>query len=183
MLLKQSIKKGYSILGSKIPQRDFRAAVVLSGCGVNDGSEITESVSMLIAISKYGGTFDCFAPDKEQSDVVDHVKGKPVGGSRNVMIEASRIARGNIKDVTQLVANNYDAIFMPGGFGAAKNLSDFATKGVDMSVIPELEKILKEFHSSKKPIGLCCISPVLAARVFGSKKGGPGVQLTLGGKG
>ena len=96
------------------------------------------------------------------------------------MEESARIVRGVIKDVSDLDVNHYDALFLPGGFGAAKNLSDFANKGADMQVIPEIEKALKDFHNAKKYIGICCISPILAARVFGTKFGGPGLKLTLG---
>ena len=103
--------------------------------------------------------------------------------SRNVLVEAARIARGNIADLDQLQTSEFDAILLPGGFGAAKNLSTFAFKGEDMTVIPSVEKALKEFHQQKKVIGLACISPIVAARVFGTKFGGPGVTLTLGKKG
>lgn len=99
---------------------------------------------------------------------------------RNQMVEASRIARGKVKNAKELKASDFDALFVPGGFGAAKNFSDFASKGGEMSVHEDIEKILKDFHASQKYIGLCCISPVLAAKVFGSKSGGSGVSLTLG---
>ena len=102
---------------------------------------------------------------------------------RNVMVESARIARGAVEDLKTLDASKFDAVFMPGGFGAAKNLSSFAFKGGDMTVIPEVESALKAFHTQQKIIALCCISPVVAARVFGTKCGGPGLTLTLGKKG
>jgi len=105
-----------------------KVAVVLSGCGVFDGSEIQEAVSILIHLSRAGVSYDCFAPDKK-ADVIDHLAGKPAGEQRNVLTESARIARGEIRPLAELKAGEYDAVFFPGGFGAAKNLCDFAGKG------------------------------------------------------
>jgi len=164
--------------------RNFRAAVVLHGCGVYDGSEITESVSMLVSLSRYGADVQIYAPNRPQGEVVDHSKGEPAQGEkRNVLAESARIARGNLKDLAELDASKFDALFIPGGFGAAKNLSDFGSKGADMAVQPDIEKVIKAFHTQKKHIGVCCIAPVLLGKVLGSKSGGPGLQMTLGGKG
>ena len=99
------------------------------------------------------------------------------------MVESARIARGNVKNLQELKSGDYDALFVPGGFGAAKNLSDFGFKGGEMEVQQDVTKCLKDFHANQKYIAMCCISPVIAAKVFGSKSGGPGVKLTLGGKG
>ena len=174
--------KQFGLLGV-LPQRNFRAAVILSGCGVYDGSEITESVSLLIALSKNGASYQVFAPNIDQAHVVNHTDGSEMPVKRNVLQESARIARGNVKDLATLNASDFDAVLLPGGFGAAKNLSDFAFKGDGMTVNDQVEKALKAFHSEKKVIGLACIAPVVAARVFGTKFGGPGVTLTLGSKG
>jgi enhancing lycopene biosynthesis protein 2 len=99
---------------------------------------------------------------------------------RNVMLESARIARGNIQDLVTIDSKNFDAILVPGGFGAAKNLSSFGFKGEDMTVQSDVENALKQFHTSNKIIGLTCIAPMIAARVFGTKFGGPGLNLTLG---
>lgn len=152
-------------------------AVVLSGSGVYDGSEIHEASATLVSLTRAGADVQCYAPDAPQMHVVDHTKGAPAESeTRNVLVESARIARGNVEPITELSSASADAVIFPGGFGAAKNLSDFAVKGGDMSVVPEVERIIKDFHGAKKPIGLCCIAPMLAAKVLGST----GVYLTLG---
>ncbi|KAL7881480.1 hypothetical protein AOLI_G00083280 [Acnodon oligacanthus] len=152
-----------------------KVAVVLSGCGVYDGTEIHEASAILVHLSREGAEVQMFAPDVTQMHVIDHGKGQPAEKeSRNVLAESARIARGNITDLAKLNASNHDAVIFPGGFGAAKNLSTFAVDGKDCSVNKEVERILKDFHKARKPIGLCCISPVLAAKVL------PGVEVTVG---
>nr|CAD7586347.1 unnamed protein product [Timema genevievae] len=152
-----------------------KVAIVLSGSGVFDGTEVHEASAILVHLTRAGAEPVCYAPDIPQMHVVDHSKGSPVEGeSRNVLAESARIARGVIKPLAELKASSVDAVIFPGGFGAAKNLSDWAVKGKDCTVLPDVERVLKDFHASKKPIGLCCISPVLAAKVL------PGTTLTLG---
>ncbi|XP_060689856.1 glutamine amidotransferase-like class 1 domain-containing protein 3, mitochondrial [Hemiscyllium ocellatum] len=162
----------YRLMSASRPEP--RVAVVLSGCGVFDGSEIHEASAILVHLSRGGAEFQVYAPDIPQMHVVDHVKGEPAGDSRNVLVESARIARGKILDLARLNARDHDAVIFPGGFGAAKNLSTFATDGKDCKVIPDIERVLNEFHKAKKPIGLCCIAPVLAAKVL------PGVEVTVG---
>ncbi|XP_066988922.1 glutamine amidotransferase-like class 1 domain-containing protein 3, mitochondrial [Macrobrachium rosenbergii] len=152
-------------------------AVVLSGSGVYDGAEIHEASAALVALTRAGATVQCYAPNVPQMHTIDHTKGAPdESQSRNVMVESARIARGNIKPLDELSSGAADAVFFPGGFGAAKNLSDFAVKGADMTVIADVERVIKDFHSTKKPIGFCCIAPMLAAKVLGNS----GVSITLG---
>jgi len=151
-------------------------AVVLSGSGVYDGTEIHEASATLASLTRAGADVQCFSPDAVQMHVVDHTKGAPSEESRNVLVESARIARGNVKPLSELSSTSADAVIFPGGFGAAKNLSDFAVKGAEMSVIGDVERVIKDFHGAKKPIGLCCIAPMLAAKVLG----GNGVSLTLG---
>lgn len=154
-----------------------KVAVVLSGCGVYDGSETTEVVSVMIHLSRAGAEVSAFAPNKKQMHVVNHLTGEEEKGEkRNVLVEAARIARGNIKALDECDADDFDALVIPGGFGAAKNLSDFATKGAELTVDSTLEEIMVKFHANGKPIGLCCISPTIAAKVFGEK----GCVLTVG---
>lgn len=154
-----------------------RVAVVLAGCGVYDGSECHEAVFSLNHLSKLGCKVQCFAPDIPQMHVVNHITGQPAEGeTRNVLVESGRICRGQCLSLVDLKAADYDAIVIPGGFGAAKNLCDVAVKGADMTVNPEVERVVKEFHAAKKPLGFCCISPTIAAKVLGSH----GVELTLG---
>ena len=153
-----------------------RVGVVLSGCGVYDGAEIHEATLTLFFLDKAGAEIICMAPNVDQMDVVNHIKGEATGEKRNVLVEASRIARGVIKDIKDVKAGDIDALVFPGGFGAAKNLCNFAVKGADCTVNPGVEKLIKEMHSAKKPIGFICIAPVIAAKVLGSFN----PQLTIG---
>lgn len=154
-----------------------KVAVVLSGCGVFDGSEIHEAVSTLIHLSRHDAEVHCFAPDVDQPSVINHLTGEPAGERRNTLVESARIARGHVKPLSQCRASDFDAVFFPGGFGAAINLCDFADKGSDCTVNRDVDRVLNEFHDAGKPIGMCCIAPVIAAKAFG--KAGP-VTLTLG---
>ncbi len=153
-----------------------KVAVVLSGCGVYDGSEIHESVLSLLAIEQNNAIWHCFAPNISQKATIDHVSGKETHENRSLLSEASRIARGNIKPLETLDPKTYDAIFLPGGFGVAINLSNYKEKGVDVDVNPILTKIILGFYDLKKPIGASCIAPILLAKIFP----GQGIKLTLG---
>lgn len=155
-------------------------AVVLAGCGRADGSEIHESVSVLIHLARAGAKYRCFAPDLPQTDVVNHVTGQPMKEQRNQLVEAARIARGEIDPLARLDVEAFDAVIFPGGFGAAKNLCTFAKDGAECAVVPDVARVIKGFHAARKPIGLCCIAPVLAAKVLGTASGGPGCQVTIG---
>ncbi|HSV88492.1 MAG TPA: isoprenoid biosynthesis glyoxalase ElbB [Bacteroidales bacterium] len=142
-------------------------AVVLAGCGVFDGSEIHEATLSLYAIKKLGATYDIFAPDIEQYHVINHLTGETMPEKRNVLVESARIARGKIKPLSQFDPVAYDALLIPGGFGAAKNLSTFAFEGVDCKVNDDVVKAVKGMHNSGKPIGALCIAPVLLSRILG----------------
>jgi enhancing lycopene biosynthesis protein 2 len=157
-----------------------RVAVVLCGCGRGDGSEVHESVSVLVHLSRHGAQYRCFAPDAMQSDVVNHATGKPVPEARNQMVEAARISRGEISPLSSLSAEGFDAVVFPGGFGAAKNLCTFALDGADCQVNPDVRRVVDAFHARRKPIAMCCIAPVIAARVLGRTMGGEGCQVTIG---
>lgn len=143
-----------------------KIGVVLSGCGVYDGSEIHEAVLTLLAIDRQGCEAVCMAPNMELS-VVDHLTTRETGEKRNVLAESARIARGNIRDIAGVTAAELDAIVFPGGFGAAKNLCTFATKGAAAVVDPEVARLVKEMAAAKKPIGAVCIAPALIAAVLG----------------
>jgi enhancing lycopene biosynthesis protein 2 len=154
-----------------------KVAVILSGCGVFDGAEIHESVLTLLALDRAGAEAVCAAPDIPQHHVINHANGKPAAlEKRNVLAESARIARGRIVPLQALNAADVDAVLVPGGFGAAKNFSDFAFAGAAMRVNPEVGLFLLKAHRLGKPIGLACIAPVLAAKLFGAE----GVQLTVG---
>lgn len=151
-----------------------KIALVLSGAGVYDGTEVHEASACLVHLSRAGAEVSMFAPDVAQMHVIDHTKGEEQSESRNVLKESARIARGKISALSELSAGNFDGLVVPGGFGAAKNLSTFAVEGVNCKVNEDVEKTLKEFHAGKKPIGLCCIAPVLAAKCI------PGCSVTVG---
>jgi enhancing lycopene biosynthesis protein 2 len=154
----------------------LKVGVVLSGCGVFDGSEIHEAVVTLLALDRAGAQALCFAPDIPQAHVVDHrTKAPAAGEARSVLVESARIARGDIRDLTTARAEDLDALIVPGGFGAAKNLCDFAFKGKDCAVHPALAALIRGMHQRKKPMGFVCIAPVIAARVLGER-----VQVTIG---
>jgi enhancing lycopene biosynthesis protein 2 len=154
-----------------------KVGLVLSGCGVFDGSEIHEAVACLIALDRRGAQVVCMAPNIPQSGVINHATRSPEPGQkRNVFEESARIARGKIRDVASVQASELDALVFPGGFGAAKNLSDFATQGATCTVNPDVARLVSEMHAAKKPIGLACIAPVLAARILGRHH----PQLTIG---
>jgi enhancing lycopene biosynthesis protein 2 len=159
-------------------RRKTRVGVLLSGCGVLDGAEIHEAVITLLALDRADAEARCFAPNVDQMHVVNHLTGEPVGETRNVLVEAARIARGKIQDLAQASAADLDALILPGGFGVAKNLCDFAIAGAGARVHPEVARLLREFLDAHKPIGVACIAPaVLAAVLRGSADG---LRLTIG---
>ncbi len=149
-------------------------AVVLAGCGVYDGAEIHEAVLTLLAIKKQGADYSIFAPDIPQHHVINHTTGEEMSESRNVLIEAARIGRGNIQDLNTYDANNFDAIIFPGGFGVAKNLSDFAFSVADCDINDDVAEAIQKTVNLGKPVGALCISPTLIAKVLGD------VKITIG---
>lgn len=151
-----------------------KIGVVLSGCGHQDGAEIHEATLTLWAIHKHGADFQCFAPDIPQHHVLNHITGQEMDEQRNVLIESARIARGKIKDLKEFNPDEFDALIMPGGVGAAKNLSTYAFDGTDCTVNPDLEQAIVAMHNAGKPIGALCIAPVIIAKVLDS------VELTVG---
>jgi enhancing lycopene biosynthesis protein 2 len=159
---------------NKYPPKMKKFAVILAGCGVYDGAEIHEAVMTLYAIAKQGASYQCFAPDIKQHHVVNHLTGKEMPESRNVLVESARIARGKIKPLDELNIRDFDAVFFPGGFGVAKNLCSYAFEGADCRVIPEVSEVIREAVTLRKPIGALCISPVMLAKVLGD------VELTIG---
>ena len=154
-----------------------KVGVLLSGCGVYDGAEVHESVLALLALDRAGAEAVCLAPDIAQKHVVNHLTGQPAEGeTRNVLVEAARIARGKVKSLSGFDPSMLDALLLPGGFGAAKNLCDFAFRGADCEVHPEVARVVGAVHGAGKPIGALCIAPVLLARLLGSGK----PKLTIG---
>ena len=156
-----------------------KIGVVLSGCGVYDGAEIHESVITLLAIDRAGAEAVCMAPNVDQMHVVNHLTGEEAEGEkRNVLVEAARIARGNIKDISMIKADDIDALIFPGGFRAAKNLCTMAVKGEDAEVHPEVSRLVKEFRVRQKPQAAVCMAPAMYAKIFEGDSVPP--TLTIG---
>lgn len=153
-----------------------KIGVLLSGCGVNDGSEIHEAVITMLTLDKAGAETVCMAPDVDQFDVVNHLTGEATGEKRNVLVESARIARGNIKDIKKVRAADIDGLIIPGGFGAAKNLSDFAVKGKDAVVNEDVKRLLNDMVSAEKPIGAICIAPATLTKALEEKN----PEVTIG---
>lgn len=154
-----------------------KVGVLLSGCGVHDGSEIHEAVLTLLALDQRGAQAVCCAPSVV-APVVDHLTKKPTGESRNVLHESARIARGDIRDVAKVSAEELDALILPGGFGAAKNLSTFASEGARCHVLPAVEKLVGDMLAAHKPVGAICVAPATLARIAGAR--GVAAKLTIG---
>ncbi len=154
-----------------------KIAVILSGCGVYDGSEIHEATLTLLNISSNGASYQCASISGAQSRVMDHSVKQEMRETRDIIVEAARIARGEIVDISNISPKDYDAVIFPGGHGAALNLCDFGRNGGEgTKVNPAVEKLIKEFHAAKKPIGAICIAPVVVARVLAAHK----VKVTIG---
>ncbi len=157
----------------------LKIGVVLSGCGVMDGSEIHEAVLTLLAIDKAGAEAVCMAPNSDQKEIINHLTQQKMNEKRNVLVESARIARGKIKDIAHVKESDIDALIFPGGYGAAKNLCNFADKGADCVVCAEVARLVREVHNAGNPIGAICISPALIARIWQTEiKAKP--KLTIG---
>ncbi|KAJ8285858.1 hypothetical protein GJAV_G00031790 [Gymnothorax javanicus] len=152
--------------------------MVFSGCGWWDGTDVHEAAYTMYHLSRNGARFQIFAPNQQQMHVVDHVKSQPTGDNRNMMVEAARFSHGqgrmHMQDLSKLDVNNFDAVIFPGGHGITKNLSTFNKDGKDCKLHHDVERILKEFHQSHKPIGLASMAPLLACRVL------PSLEVTMG---
>ena len=152
--------------------------VVLAGCGAKDGAEIQEAVITLLAIDKEGASYQCAAPNINQKHVLNHIDDSEIQQERNVMVEAARIARGDIQDLATVSMKDFDGIILPGGFGAAKNLCTFAFEGANATVNEDVKRLINEAYDAKKPIGAVCIAPAIVALSLVEKN--PEIVLTLG---
>jgi enhancing lycopene biosynthesis protein 2 len=154
--------------------KQLNFAVILAGCGNKDGAEIHESVLTLLSIDKAGHTYQCFAPNIPQKRVLNFLTNEELKEERNVLVEAARIARSNIKDLSEFNQKKFDILVMPGGSGVAYNLCTYASEGENMTVIPDVEKAVRSMHEAKKPIGALCIAPVILGKVLKN------VEITFG---
>ena len=151
-----------------------KVAVILGGCGTRDGSEINETVTLLLALDQHGVKYQCFAPDRNQYQVINHVTGEVVNEERNMMVESARIVRGEILPLTEFNANDYDGLAIPGGAGIANNLFTYFTDGMNMTVLLEVRDAIVAVNQQNKPIAAMCIAPVLLANVLND------ITITLG---
>jgi enhancing lycopene biosynthesis protein 2 len=153
-----------------------RVGVLLAGCGVYDGAEIHEAVITLLALDRTGAEVVCMAPDMPQLHVINHLTGEVTGETRNVLVESARIARGTVRDVATVDPAELDALVIPGGFGAAKNLCSFAVEGASCSVHPAVARLVRGVHAAGKPVAAACIAPVILASLLGAEH----PRLTIG---
>ena len=155
-----------------------KVGVLLSGCGVNDGAEIHESVLTMLFLDKAGVEMILMAPNIDQMHVINHYTGQEMEEYRNVLVESSRVARGEIKDMAEVSGNDLDALIIPGGFGVAKNLCDYAMAGPECSVNPDVYRLIVELRLMNKPIGAICIAPVMMAKILGEQE--ESANMTIG---
>ncbi|KGO32934.1 MAG: isoprenoid biosynthesis glyoxalase ElbB [Desulfoprunum sp.] len=153
-----------------------KVGVLLSGCGVFDGAEIHEAVLTLLYLDQQGAKAVCMAPDIDQAHVVNHLTNAEMAETRNVLVESARICRGEIRNLAEVTADDIDALIVPGGFGAAKNLSEFASKGPAGAVNSQVQRILEELIEAGKPIGALCIAPATVGMALKEK----GPLMTVG---
>ena len=151
-----------------------KIAIIIGGCGHRDGSEIHETTMTMLAVEEHGATYQLFAPNRNQYHVLNHLDGTEMHEQRNMLVEAARIARGNILPLENFDVNQFDAVIFPGGFGVAKNFFNYAFKGMDCEVDEQIAHIIQSVHQAGKPIGALCISPVLMAKILGN------ITVTIG---
>ena len=144
----------------------MKIGVLLSGNGVFDGSEIQEAVFTLLAIDENKARAVCFAPDIDHHHVLNHMTGEEMKEIRNVLIESARIARGDIKDLKDVSAADLDALVIPGGFGAAKNLTKWAFRGPDGDILPDVKRIINDMILGRKPVCGLCMGPTVIAKAL-----------------
>jgi enhancing lycopene biosynthesis protein 2 len=151
-----------------------KIAIIIGGCGHKDGSEIHETTMTMLAIVRHGAQYQSFAPEREQEHVINHLTGEVMPEKRNMLVEAARIARGNIKSLNEFDVSAVDAVIFPGGFGVAKNFFDYAFKGINCTVDSQIEAVIRSVIAAQKPLGALCIAPVLLTKVIGN------ITVTIG---
>lgn len=156
----------------------MKIGLLLSGCGVYDGAEIQEAILSLLAIEEAGHEAVCIAVNKNQYHVINHLNGEEMPETRNMMVEAARIARGNIHEISTITPSEIDALVIPGGFGSAKNFTSWAFDGPEATILPEVKLLLVNLFNIGKPIVALCVSPVVVAKAF--EDSGVNINLTIG---
>ena len=150
----------------------IKFAMILSGCGGMDGSEVHEAVSLMIAVKQLGCKYTCFALNEPQKYVinVNHDIGtqQQTSETRNMLLEAGRLNHGLIHDLKKLNVSQFDGLVLPGGYGTGTSLSNFiecdgqtCKKNIDYIVKDEIKDVIQEFNKQKKPIFAGCMAPIL----------------------
>ena len=114
-------------------------AVLLSGCGHQDGAEIHEATLTLLAIHKHGAEFHCYAPDIKQHHVLNHITGQEMQEQRNVLIESARIARGKVSSLATFSQLDFDAVATKQGLEIQAANEIALTKLDCLSGMPDLK--------------------------------------------
>lgn len=156
----------------------MKFGILLSGCGVYDGAEIQEAVLAMLAVKEIDADYICIAVDAPQHHVINHATGEEMQESRNMLVEAARIARGDIRNIKDVEPAEIDALIIPGGFGSAKNLTNWAFEGPEGSILPEVKLLLINLMNIGKPIGALCVSPIILAKAL--EGSGIHASMTLG---
>lgn len=160
-----------------ISTNKMKIGVLLSGCGVYDGAEIQEAVLTLLAIDEIDAEAVCISINKNQHHVINHLNGEEMDENRNMLVESARIARGNIKDISEVDPADIDALIIPGGFGSAKNFTTWAFNGPDGEILPEVKLLLVNLMNIAKPIAALCVSPVVLAKALEGSDYHPNVTI------
>jgi enhancing lycopene biosynthesis protein 2 len=156
-------------------------AVILSGCGILDGSDVWEVVLLSHYLSIKGKSPVFYAPDEMQKEVVDHLTQVPTDERRNVLKESARMARGEIRELKSLSGKDIDGIILPGGYGTIRNLADYLGEPKNGYLKPssDLQRIIREIFRRKKPIGACGLAGLLVASALRDILDTP-LTLTIG---
>ncbi len=153
-----------------------KIALLLSGCGYLDGTEVTECVSTIIKLSELGTKWTPFSISKSYSPTSHFAPEHSPPGPLNCLEESARITRSQMTDLKEIRVKDYDALVIPGGYGVAKNFCSWALDGPSCSVDKNVKSVIEEFHSLSLPIGAWCIAPALVSRVLGQHN----IQVTIG---
>ncbi|MEX1003236.1 MAG: isoprenoid biosynthesis glyoxalase ElbB [Crocinitomicaceae bacterium] len=156
----------------------MKFGILLSGCGVYDGAEIQEATMAMLAIEELGHDYQCISIDKEQHHVINHLNGEEMNEKRNMMVEAARIARGDVKEINEITPSQIDALIIPGGFGSAKNFTKWAFSGPEGEIMPEVKLLIVNMINVGKPVCALCVSPVVVAKALEGSSIRP--TMTLG---
>ena len=136
-----------------------------------DGSDVHESVLLLLALEEAGERPVLLAPDIRQGRTVDHLSAGTVEGEdRNVLCESARLGRGIVRALATVRPDELEALVIPGGYGPVVNFSGgFAMPGAARRILPEVEPFLQHFLMERKPLGLIGLGEVPVRTLLGQE--------------